>query len=267
MLSDLRAFIEERGGQLSQYEQVRDALNQLRQRQQELASAPLPPGCRDIRNSHFNHKYPPSARVDLPADGRFHQIDLLESDNTCQILFRVVPRQSCEVFRFARLRNPAAAPLAGGPLQVFLDGAFVVTSTLSPCGASTTLRLNLGVEEGIRVARNATFHQSEKGMISTESVLDHTVCNSLVSRMPEPVLVEVFERLPIADGVEGIDFELVEAGSPAPQRDRGPLGDEQIGALRWELSLQPNEKTEVTYRYSIAINANKELEGGNRREP
>jgi hypothetical protein len=158
------------------------------------------------------------------------------------------------------------APLAAGPLRVHVDGAFVAQGSLPSVGAGGTLHLGLGVEEGLRVARHVTFVEHEKGLLSSSMALEHGVRIELRSNLPRAASVEVFERLPLAADQPEVDVSLDET-SPVPVRDLGPEGHRLDGALKWTLSLPPNEATTLRYRYTVRIPAKKELIGGNRREP
>ncbi|MFT5683472.1 MAG: hypothetical protein ACI8RZ_004404 [Myxococcota bacterium] len=264
--SAYRSFIEARGGDLSRYEAFSRALTALRREQARIWQLGLPSGCFDVRQASFHHRYPAGPAVDLPGDGRFHQISILESEADCALLLRCVPRQDPQAFRYARLNNPLSRPLLPGPMQVYLDGAYTVTGQLTEVGASGELRLNLGIEEQVRVARNAEFHQSERGMITSTSTLEHRVHTEIRSRLSGPVEVEVFERLPQAPGVDGVELSLDEA-SPRPQTGKDPDGHDVDGALCWKLSLPAGGGADIRYRYTISISAKKELVGGNRREP
>ncbi|MDG1481242.1 MAG: mucoidy inhibitor MuiA family protein [Myxococcota bacterium] len=261
-----RSFIEERGGDLSRYEAFSAALRALRKEQARLWLESLPSGCFDVRQSSFYHRYLAGPAVTIPSDGRFHQIAIMEADADCALLLRCVPRQAPQAFRYARLVNPLSSPLLPGPMQVYLDGAYTVTGRLSPVGAHGELRLNLGIEEQVRVARNAVFHQAERGMITSTSSLEHRIHTEVRSRLSGPVEVEVFERLPQAEEGEGIELTLDET-RPEPKTVQDPDGRVVDGALCWKLSLPAGGSADIHYRYTIEISARKELIGGNRREP
>ena len=144
----------------------------------------------------------------------------------------------------------------------------MVTGRLGAFGAGARLSLNLGIEERVRVARNTTFQQSEHGMFTSTSRLDHRVHLEVRANLPAPATLEVYERLPErAQESDDIKLELAEATPPPSARDRGPDGQTAPGALRWDLPLSPGGQAELSYRYTIDISARKELVGGNRREP
>lgn len=263
--SDLRALIEERGGDPSGYETLERSLDDLRRRQRELYTSPLPVGCQNLDSCSFAFRYPSGPRVTIPSDGRFHQVSIRRAEAPYRTVYRVVPRQDTKVHRTVLLDNPLKAPLAAGPMRIHVDGAFVATGQIPSLGSGAVLRLGLGIEEGIRVARNPSFVEQEKGLLSSSLLLDHTIRTELRSRLQKPVRVEIFERLPLAAGSSEIEVKL-ENAVPSPERDRGPNDNKVEGALKWSLDLPPDRPVETSWRYTIRIPTRKEIVGGNRRE-
>lgn len=259
-------LLDERGGDEAMLDAFKAAIRDLERQQSKLMGASLPPGCFDVRQASFYHRYPAGPRVDLPSDGVFRQVQVARVSGDCALSLRAVPRQDARAYRFAELKNPFGRPLLAGPMQVYLDGAFVVNSTLKTTGSGGALLMNLGVEDRVRIARNATFSQSEHGMFSATSRLEHAVETEIRSNLPAPVTLLVQERLPLDAGNDGIEVELGEA-SPAPRREAGPRGENIPGGLTWSLTLAPGRMHQIKYRYTIDISARKELVGGNRREP
>lgn len=263
--SDLRALAEERGDS-ARVQQIERALAAVREGMAALSRAPLPPGCVPIQGSSFQHRYPFGPRVMVPSDGRFVQVPAAEGVAPSKTLLRVVPRQTPQAFRTVRLGNPLQGPVPAGPVRVTVDGDVRVAGTLGPVGAGGQLSLDLGLEEGLRVARNATYQESEKGMLSAQTIGLNQVRLELASRLDAPVTVQVFERLPLAP--EGGDLQVaLESASSPPTRDLGPDGDKVEGALRWEVVVPPRGKVEIAYSYAVRVPARMEVVGGARREP
>ncbi len=264
--SRLRDFVTRRGGEPADLAQLQAALRSLRAEQRRLDAAPLPPGCSHLRDASFHHRYQGGPRVTVAADGRWHRVLVEQGTGRCHELFRVVPKRSERVFRFAVLKNPLAQPLASGPLEVYVDGAWQVRSTLDAIGAGGTLRLNLGVEEGLRVARHVVYDEVEHGVLATDSVLTHRIRTELRSALGHDVRVQVFEQLAEVLHDDAISVSLGET-RPEPVRDRGLDGQEQEGALRWDLDVSAGQAAELSWSYTITLPAKCELVGGNRREP
>ena len=57
------------------------------------------------------------------------------------------------------------APLLDGPIDVYVGDDFLTTGAVSDVPPGGELRLGLGVEQGIKVARNARFREKTGGLM------------------------------------------------------------------------------------------------------
>lgn len=267
LASDLRDIIEQRGGSMAEADRIARAIKRLRERRARLASASPPTGCDPHPDPDQPVAHAAPVRVDLPDDGRFHAVAIGAGTRPAHRLHRAVPRQGPEVFRYVELPNPMGVPLAAGPMRIWLDGAEQATGRMRAVGPASRLRLNLGVEDRLRLARNARSSERESGMISATTVLTQSISLELRSRLSGPAEVQLFERLPLAEGVADLEVSLDKGGTAPAARDQGPDGERVEGALRFDLRVEPGAEAAVSWSYSIRHPAKKEIIGGGRREP
>lgn len=178
-----------------------------------------------------------------------------------------VPRQDPSVFRVATLPNPLASPLLSGPVEVYVAGAYQLTSQLPTVAPGETVELGMGVEPAIRCARNTTFEERRSGeRVVAMTELHHTVTIDLRNGLSREVPLEVRERIPQPgrDAEVAIDEEAVEPPwEPYTQRERQqPIK----GGRRWKITLPAGGAASLSARYVVRIYANNEVVGGNRRE-
>jgi uncharacterized protein (TIGR02231 family) len=229
---------------------------------------PSPPHASDPLHARgrFDHRYSAAGALDLPSDGRAHRVPVLQAPATPKLRLRTLPRELPEVFREATLPNPFPAPLLGGPVDIFFDDALMTTAALAPVDRGGTCVLGLGVEERVRVARNARAEESSAGLLGGSTVVEHTVTIDLKSSLGRAAAVEVIDRLPVSDlpQVEVIAGEaLPSRGEPYDQRERQqPIR----GGLCWHVEVPPGGAAQVQFRYRVKFPTKVELVGGNRRE-
>lgn len=262
----LWALLEGQG--VDQPEVLRRAMDGLEQAANRLRHAPLPPGTRELDQCHFQHTYPAQGQHHIPGDGAFHRVGVYRQEGAARIECRTVPRESRDVFRFCRLTTPESTPLPEGPLHVTVDGTFRTAARLRGTGGGTDLALNLGLEPDVRVvARRVSVRQSDKGLVSHTTQVEHTVSITVRSALDVATPVLVYDRLPIVgDEVKDLTVELL-SSTPTPIRDdRDPHGDPLKGGLHWHLQVPPKGAVEIEYSYMLALPARVEVEGGNRRE-
>ncbi|MEL6182894.1 MAG: hypothetical protein AAFS10_28320, partial [Myxococcota bacterium] len=178
-----------------------------------------------------------------------------------------VPREKTDVFRVAFIENPTEAPLLPGSVEVYLGGHYVLTTAMPAVAPRGRLRLGLGVEQGIKCARNTSFREerSTEAVVATAD-LHHQIDVELVNNLSRPITCEVRERIPQARPGAEVVVRETQVEPPWEAWEQAELGSPLKGGRRWQVSLEPGEAAALMARYMVQIYANNTLEGGNRRE-
>jgi Domain of unknown function (DUF4139)/N-terminal domain of unknown function (DUF4140) len=234
---------------------------------QSLAGLAAPSDARDPLETRgrFDHRWDAEGTADVPSSGRPHRVAVASAEGPSKPRFVAVPREAAEVYREAEIKNPFAAPLLAGPVEVFLDGALLTTSSLAFVDRGGTMHLGLGVEERLRVARNARVEESSAGLLGGSTAVEHTVTIDVASSLGREIDVEVIDRLPVSDEKEIEIKKLWSRPEPAKytQADRGaPVR----GGLAWSIAVPAGEKKRIEFAYRVTLPSKNEIVGGNRRE-
>jgi hypothetical protein len=213
----------------------------------------------------FDHRYDAEGTADVPSSGRSHRVAVTTAEAPSTPRFVAVPREVAQVFREAEIQNPFAGPLLSGPVDVFLDGALLTTTPIAFVDRAGLIHLGLGVEERIRIARNARVEEGTAGLLGSSAVVDHAVTVDLTSSLGTKVTVEVLERVPVSDEKDVVI--KVTYARPEPehvtQADRGePLRK----GLRFTVEVPAGAKARVELGYRVTLPSKNEIVGGNRRE-
>lgn len=231
-----------------------------------VGSRDLPPRHRDPSGRDgFDWSYPADAPVGVPSDGAFHAIALGQHATRPEIQYVVVPRETPEVFRMARLQSPLDSPMLAGPCDVYVGDEYLVTADLPSAGPRGKIDLGLGVEQAIKVARNATFDEESGGLIVTTLALRHEVRIEAVSHLPRRIDLEVRERIPTTrENEDEVEVRLGTVDPPwKPYEQKEPW---LRGGFAWLIALEPGKPRQLRAQYEVRINPKNELVGGNRRE-
>ncbi|HET6612241.1 MAG TPA: DUF4139 domain-containing protein, partial [Kofleriaceae bacterium] len=228
------------------------------------------PDCELVWSDAFDHAYPADARIDIPSDGDFHSVPLCERAATCTPLYVTVPRESTDVFATADIDNPLDAPLLPGPVDVYLDGHFLLATRLDTTPARARFSLGLGVEQAIKVARNTRFSEESAGLMGGSLVLSHHLELDIRNNLGHPAPLEIRERIPVAEEKDDdVDVRVAKV-SPAWEAWEQALdapGEVPLrGGYRWRITVAAGELAKVFADYEIKISAKHQLAGGNRRE-
>ena len=210
----------------------------------------------------FDHRWEVSGLVDVPSDARAHRVVMARGEAAPTTRWRTVPVERPEVYREAEFRNPFGAPLLAGPVEVYVDGSLLAVAEIERVDRGGTLRVGMGVEDRLRVARNVRAREETTGILSGTTVAHHAVTIELSSSIGHPALVEVVDRVPVTDEKsievevergDGEAFDQVERGAPVR------------GGRRWGVIVPAGGKAKVELEYRVALPAKNELVGGNRR--
>lgn len=226
-----------------------------------------PSGAVDPRASRglFDVVYRAAGTVDVPSSGRPHRITVATADAAAAPKFVTVPREAAEVYRRADVANPFGVALLTGPVEVLIDGALVALTRLSYTDRAGQIAIGLGVEERLKVARNARIDEGTAGLLGGSTTVDHAVTTELSSSLGRAVRVKVLDRIPVSDDKD-VDVKLT-GSSPQPSvYTQADLGQPVRKGLEWEIEVPPGGKAKVEWRYRITLPSKMEVVGGNRRE-
>ncbi|MEO6575573.1 MAG: DUF4139 domain-containing protein, partial [Polyangiaceae bacterium] len=228
----------------------------------------VPPGAmdpRDYASRGFQLSYDSNAPADIPSNALAHRVLLSEAEASSEARLIVVPRESGDVYREARMTNPFEVTLLPGAVDVFVDGALLTTSRIGIIGLGGTIELGLGVEDRMRVARNARVEESTAGLLGGQTVSDHTITIDLSSALGRETEVEVLDRIPVTDDKD-VTIELRSARPKPEKYAQSEKGEPIRGGQRWRAKVPAGGKTQVEFAYRITLSSKSELSGGNRRD-
>jgi hypothetical protein len=225
-------------------------------------------GGRDPRVTRglFDCRYDAAGRVEIPSDGRLHKIDLMRAEGGARLRWRAVPRERAEVYRMAYVVNTLDVPLLDGPIDVFVEGSFLATDTLARVDRGGEFLVGMGVDDRLRVARNAKMEEERAGLLGGKAVVIQRVTIDVRSSLGFDAEVEVLDRLPIP-GSDAVTIEALEAQPAASAYTQQGEGSPVEGGQRWLLKLAPGGQSKITFGYKITLSGKEEIVGGNRREP
>ncbi|KOU23424.1 hypothetical protein ADK52_18400 [Streptomyces sp. WM6372] len=235
-----------------------------RRRAEAVAALPLPGHAVRPRESagSFDHRFDAAARADIPSDGTWHTVTVGEIPVGLRTEYLCVPSVEQTVYATLVLSNATDQALLAGPVEVTVDGEFLLTAALPTLAPGGVRRVGLGPAEGIAVTRRTNLHESTAGLRGNTTVLDHRVHVELANRLAGPVTVEVRERVPVTTEP---DVRIEErADWTAPEEGAGPE-HHAPGTRIWRVDLPAGATTALDGGYEIRIPAGKGLVGGNRR--
>lgn len=239
---------------------------ELRRRAEAVAWLPLPPRCLPVRVSagSFDHRYDAAPAVDVPSDGAWHTVTVLDFPVGCVPEHVCVPAVDPRVYAAVRLGNTGGHALLAGAAEVSVDGAYLMTIQLPTLAPGEQRRVGIGVVESIQVARRVRTKESSAGLRGGTTVIEHGIEIDLANRLARPVTVEVRERVPVSGDK---DIRVDERSATPPWTAVPPKQDEnhQRGMRVWRVALAPHARQRLNAGYEIRVPVAKAVFDGNRR--
>ncbi|MEV4430963.1 DUF4139 domain-containing protein [Streptomyces sp. NPDC049602] len=235
-----------------------------RRRAEAVAALPLPEHAVRPRESagSFDHRFDAAARADVPSDGTWHTVTVGEIPVGLRAEHLCVPSVEQTVYATLAVSNATDQALLAGPVEVTVDGDFLLTAALPTLAPGGVRRLGLGPAEGIRVTRRTHLKESTAGLRNNVTVLDHRVHVELANRLAGPATVEVHERVPVSSEPDVRIEERADWTAP----DDGAAPERHAPGTRvWRVELPAGGTAAFEGGYEIRIPAGKALVDGNRR--
>lgn len=180
----------------------------------------------------------------VPADQRPHRVELMRLPLDAELSYETIPKLAPFVHRKATCRNPAEVPLLAGPLDVFRASGFVGSGQLEHVAPGQEFSLSLGTEEELGVRRIIDEKADRKPrLLGSKRTLTHAYRIELTNRTDGPRTVTLVENIPVSQRDE-IQVDL--------GKDTRPDERDDDGFLRWQVALEPGEKKEVPFGFSIS---------------
>ncbi|WP_254898002.1 DUF4139 domain-containing protein [Kitasatospora sp. NA04385] len=208
----------------------------------------------------FDHRFDAQAPATVPADGVWHTVAVAELPVGVRTGYVCVPSVEEAVYGVLELSNATAHALLAGPVEVSVDGEFLLTAGLPTLAPGGVRELGLGRAEEVRVARRTELRESTSGVLNSTTVLEHGVRIELVNRLPHEASVEVRERVPVPGDPEVRVEERPGWSAPAEPSEGLPSS-----ARIRRVVVPPGGSVELTGGYVIRIPAGRAVVGGNRR--
>ena len=198
-------------------------------------------------------------RETVPSDWQPRKSPIAVQTLPATLAYETTPRRSPYAYLRAKTTNTTEIVLLPGPVQVFLDGAFVDTSSINLVGPGETFDLFLGIDERIRVKRkqlkarvDVSLLPGLRGRIKT---IDYEYLTTIENFRKTAAVVTVIDQIPVSQHDDIKVENVTENPKPAAEDKEKP------GVRRWVLSIPAGAKQSITSAYRINIPADLPVEG------
>ncbi|MCK4944824.1 MAG: mucoidy inhibitor MuiA family protein [Alphaproteobacteria bacterium] len=201
-----------------------------------------------IETGGFVSEYKIPGPSTVKADGTKSKLMIGTFDTDSEIRIQVKPQISSKAYLVPHLKLKGEAPILAGNVSLFRDGAFVGQSRLPLLRPGQESDLAFGIDDQISVRRRVLKNErSEAGIIARDNVQERHFVTELQNLHKEKVKIVVLETIPVPQNKQiGVEI-VVGQTTPGYEKDK----DNVKGLLRWELPLEPKQKSELRLGWKI----------------
>ncbi|MCX5707572.1 MAG: mucoidy inhibitor MuiA family protein [Candidatus Omnitrophica bacterium] len=204
--------------------------------------------------------YTISHKVSIKPDGTDNKLPVSTQMLKADFEYSAYPRAAATAFLGSRVVNAKDLQLLSARVNVFLEGDFVGTSSIPNIGPGEEFDLYLGADENVKVKRE---------------LLEKKVDETLIANIASPNRKTNFKYKITVENYKSrkIKVKLFEA-MPIPQDDRIKAKIEKVslepkikdwkdrkGVWLWDLELNPGQKQEITYSFTVDHPRDMQVEG------
>jgi uncharacterized protein (TIGR02231 family) len=179
----------------------------------------------------------------IPSDGSPHQVTIFEDKYPSSFQYIAIPCLVSFTYLEAVVTNPAAGvTLLPGVANIFRDYTFVGTTQLDHIAPGQEFRINLGIDEGLKIERDLVERQVDKKLFGDRRRITFAYRLKITNLLAQSNQLKLTEQLPISRD-EKIKVRLLQ-NSPK-------IEPQEMGILEWNLTLAPNSKQEIFYQFVV----------------
>ncbi|MDZ7962081.1 MAG: mucoidy inhibitor MuiA family protein [Aulosira sp. DedQUE10] len=179
----------------------------------------------------------------IPSDGAPHKTTIFNDDYPSSCDYVAMPRLVSFAYLQAKVKNSAnGATLLPGKANIFRDNMFVGTTNIENIAPGQEFKINLGIDEGLKIERDLFERQVDKKLMSNQRRITYAYRLIITNLLNQATYLTLTEQLPVSRN-EKIKVRLTHSH---PQIQLG-----EMGILSWDLNLQAEERREITYQFTV----------------
>src|SRR6478672_1085751 len=179
----------------------------------------------------------------IPSDGTPHKVTIFSENYPFKPEYIAVPRLVSFAYLQAVVVNPlTGATLLPGKANIFRDNTFVGTVQLENVSPGQEYKVNLGIDERLKIERELVERQVDKKLIGQQRRMSYAYRLNVTNLHQVQVHLTLKEQLPVSRNEQ----IKVRSTLTNPKIVAG-----EMGLLEWIMSLPPQAKQELYYQFVV----------------
>lgn len=180
-------------------------------------------------------------RNDIPSDGQPHKVTVFSDDYNCKLEFIAMPKLVAQTYLRATVTN-GKAQLLPGSANIFRDNNFVGKTQLASVAPNEEIKLNLGIDESVKVERDLVEREVDKSFLNNLRRTNFAYRITLTNLREVETQVEVSDQMPLSRN-EQIKVKML--------RVQPLIQPGELNVLEWKITLPPKARREIYFQFQV----------------
>lgn len=200
------------------------------------------------------------SKVSVKSDKSEHKFPVSSQVLSAEFEYSSYPRVSPFAYLGSRVTNSKDLQLLAGRVNIFLEGDFVGFSGMGNIAPSEEFDLYLGIDENVKVKRESLQKKVDETLIagipSRTKRTTYKYKLSVENYKSKKIKVKLFEAIPVSED-DRIKIKIDEISLEPGLKD----WEDRKGIWLWELELEPQQKQEIFYTFTVEHPRDMQVEG------
>lgn len=195
-----------------------------------------------------------SFEIEMPytvlSNNKSYAVDMAHYNIEADYQYYSIPKIEKDAFLVAKIKNWEPLNLLEGEANIFFENTFIGKTILDVRYVTETLNLSLGRDKNVSVNREKVVDFTSKKFVGSKKEVTRAWKISVKNNKSQTIKLQVLDQIPVST-LDEIKVELIESSKAKINSD--------LGELKWESTLKPNEQIEYNLKYIVKHPKNKNL--------
>jgi uncharacterized protein (TIGR02231 family) len=203
-----------------------------------------------VSHSNVNTEFEIALPYTIKSNGESELIEIQNYDLPASYQYFSAPKSDKDAFLLANIIEWGDYDLLPGYANVYFEGTYIGESFLNTNTTDDTLAVSMGRDKGIVITREKIkdFCKNTGFVGNKKSTRGYEI--KIRNNKPKPIEIEVIDQIPMSR-IKEIQVEMLENSSAEY--------DETTGKLKWKLTIQPGQTSEVFFKFQVKYPKDKNL--------
>jgi uncharacterized protein (TIGR02231 family) len=196
-----------------------------------------------VDSSGLSVSYKLPGKVNIPADGSPHKVNITSIDLSPSMKYVTAPRIVEAVYRQVSVKNDSVYTFLPGQVNLFFGEEYLGSTEIELIAPKGELNMFFGVEDRIKIERELIRQEVDKRIIGGKRRHQIGYEIRLENLLNTEVNINLQDQIPVSEH-EDIKIRLVNI-------DPKLKNQSELNVIDWELYLQKQAKITIRYDYEV----------------